>query len=73
MATYIKIQKLSISDLLICFSLDGHARRVIRFVGIVYGDSACCTFQDESVEGVLTILCNHSFHGSCLSKWSDTT
>ena len=30
-------------------------------------------FQDESVEGVLTILCNHSFHGSCLSKWSDTT
>lgn len=46
---------------------------VIRFVGIVYGDSACFTFQDESVEGVLTILCNHSFHGSCLSKWSDTT
>lgn len=29
--------------------------------------------KDESVEGVLTILCNHSFHGSCLSKWSDTT
>lgn len=29
--------------------------------------------QDESVEGILTILCNHSFHGSCLSKWSDTT
>ena len=38
--------------------------------------SKCAVFvyflQDESVEGILTILCNHSFHGSCLSKWSDT-
>lgn len=33
----------------------------------------CLERMDESVEGVLTILCNHSFHGSCLSKWSDTT
>ncbi|XP_031570682.1 BRCA1-associated protein-like isoform X2 [Actinia tenebrosa] len=33
----------------------------------------CLERMDESVEGVLTILCNHSFHGSCLSKWSDTS
>lgn len=33
----------------------------------------CLERMDESVEGVLTILCNHSFHGSCLSKWTDTT
>lgn len=33
----------------------------------------CLERMDESVEGILTILCNHSFHGSCLSKWSDTT
>jgi len=29
-------------------------------------------FQDESLSGVLTILCNHSFHGDCLVKWGDS-
>lgn len=29
--------------------------------------------MDESVDGVLTILCNHAFHASCLEKWGDTT
>ena len=29
--------------------------------------------MDESVSTVLTILCNHSFHGSCLAQWEDTT
>jgi len=24
-------------------------------------------------DGVLTILCNHSFHAECLQKWADTT
>lgn len=33
----------------------------------------CLERMDESVDGVLTILCNHSFHGSCLSKWGDTS
>ncbi|XP_054275302.1 BRCA1-associated protein-like [Macrosteles quadrilineatus] len=33
----------------------------------------CLERMDESVDGILTILCNHSFHGSCLSKWGDTT
>lgn len=28
--------------------------------------------MDESLNGVITILCNHSFHGNCLSKWGDT-
>ncbi|XP_018335142.1 BRCA1-associated protein [Agrilus planipennis] len=29
--------------------------------------------MDESVDGVLTILCNHSFHTGCLDQWSDST
>ncbi len=33
----------------------------------------CLERMDESVEGILTILCNHSFHSSCLVKWEDTT
>ncbi|XP_013780063.1 BRCA1-associated protein-like [Limulus polyphemus] len=33
----------------------------------------CLERMDESVEGILTILCNHSFHGTCLSKWGDTS
>ncbi|CAF0797674.1 unnamed protein product [Adineta ricciae] len=32
----------------------------------------CFTIQDESLSGVLTILCNHSFHGDCLIKWGDS-
>lgn len=31
----------------------------------------CLERMDESVDGILTILCNHSFHGSCLAKWAD--
>ncbi|KAF2347840.1 BRCA1-associated 2, partial [Trinorchestia longiramus] len=33
----------------------------------------CLERMDESVDGVLTILCNHSFHGECLAKWGDTS
>lgn len=33
----------------------------------------CLERMDESVDGILTILCNHSFHGYCLSKWGDST
>ena len=35
--------------------------------------TVCLERMDESVDGILTILCNHSFHGSCLAKWGDTT
>ncbi|CAH1800491.1 unnamed protein product [Owenia fusiformis] len=35
--------------------------------------TVCLERMDESVEGVLTILCNHSFHGSCLKQWGDTS
>lgn len=33
----------------------------------------CLERMDESVEGILTILCNHAFHGNCLAKWGDTS
>eukprot|EP00112_Aurelia_sp_Birch-Aquarium-sp1_P014949 Seg3267.2 transcript_id=Seg3267.2/GoldUCD/mRNA.D3Y31 product="BRCA1-associated protein" protein_id=Seg3267.2/GoldUCD/D3Y31 len=33
----------------------------------------CLERMDESVEGILTILCNHSFHGACLVQWSDSS
>ncbi|XP_063241292.1 BRCA1-associated protein [Bacillus rossius redtenbacheri] len=33
----------------------------------------CLERMDESVDGILTILCNHTFHSSCLAKWGDTT
>ncbi|XP_023012305.2 BRCA1-associated protein [Leptinotarsa decemlineata] len=33
----------------------------------------CLERMDESVDGVLTILCNHAFHASCLEKWGDLT
>lgn len=33
----------------------------------------CLERMDESVEGILTILCNHSFHSGCLVKWGDTS
>lgn len=33
----------------------------------------CLERMDESVEGILTVLCNHSFHSSCLVKWQDST
>lgn len=32
----------------------------------------CLERMDESVDGVLTILCNHAFHASCLEQWSDS-
>lgn len=35
--------------------------------------SICLERMDESVSTVLTILCNHSFHGSCLAQWEDET
>ena len=28
---------------------------------------------DETCNGILTVLCNHSFHAQCLVKWEDTT
>ncbi|CAG9853598.1 unnamed protein product [Phyllotreta striolata] len=33
----------------------------------------CLERMDESVDGVLTILCNHAFHASCLEQWGDAT
>lgn len=33
----------------------------------------CLEKMDESVDGILTVLCNHTFHASCLVKWGDTS
>ena len=35
--------------------------------------SICLERMDESISTVLTILCNHSFHGNCLAQWEDET
>lgn len=32
----------------------------------------CLERMDESLYGVISILCNHSFHTNCLVKWGDT-
>ena len=33
----------------------------------------CLERMDESVSTVMTILCNHKFHSSCLAQWEDPT
>ena len=35
--------------------------------------AVCLERMDESVRTVLTVLCNHSFHTSCLKKWDELT
>lgn len=35
--------------------------------------SVCLDRMYPDVESIITILCNHSFHVHCLSKWSDTS
>jgi BRCA1-associated protein len=35
--------------------------------------AVCLDRMEESVDGVLTILCNHTFHCGCLVKWGDST
>lgn len=33
----------------------------------------CAVCLERMDDGVLTILCNHSFHAECLQHWEDTT
>lgn len=35
--------------------------------------AVCLDRMYTDVESIITILCNHSFHAHCLSKWSDTS
>ncbi|XP_023680325.1 BRCA1-associated protein [Paramormyrops kingsleyae] len=35
--------------------------------------TVCLERMDESVNGVLTTVCNHSFHSQCLLRWEDAT
>ena len=35
--------------------------------------AVCLDRMYPDVESIITILCNHSFHAHCLSKWSDTS
>ncbi|KAL4397602.1 hypothetical protein AHAS_Ahas01G0208300 [Arachis hypogaea] len=33
----------------------------------------CLELLDQDTSGILTTLCNHSFHCSCISKWADSS
>uniref|UniRef100_A0A0B7A5Q6 BRCA1-associated protein n=1 Tax=Arion vulgaris TaxID=1028688 RepID=A0A0B7A5Q6_9EUPU len=33
----------------------------------------CLERMEESVDGILTVLCNHAFHTHCLAQWGDTS
>ncbi|XP_024543147.1 BRCA1-associated protein isoform X1 [Selaginella moellendorffii] len=35
--------------------------------------AVCLERLDQHVSGILTTVCNHSFHTSCISKWTDST
>ncbi|CAN9504561.1 unnamed protein product [Ophioblennius macclurei] len=35
--------------------------------------TVCLERMDESVNGILTTLCNHSFHSQCLQRWEDAS
>lgn len=64
-----------VSRVEICGETDGLAGMDLPLTG--HTELPTCTVclerMDESVDGILTILCNHSFHGNCLAKWGDTT
>lgn len=56
---------------ILCVMMQGGA---VPIPGLVELPSCpvCLERMDESVDGILTILCNHSFHSHCLKKWGDT-
>lgn len=33
----------------------------------------CLERLDQHISGILTTVCNHSFHSSCISKWTDSS
>eukprot|EP01049_Picozoa_sp_SAG25_P015415 SAG25_NODE_3124_length_1208_cov_0.811542_2_plen_91_part_00 len=33
----------------------------------------CLERLDPHASGILTVLCNHSFHSDCLRKWGDSS
>jgi len=33
--------------------------------------AVCLERMDEAITGLMTVTCQHTFHCSCLSKWSD--
>ncbi|XP_058111387.1 BRAP2 RING ZnF UBP domain-containing protein 2 isoform X1 [Magnolia sinica] len=33
----------------------------------------CLERLDQDISGILTTICNHSFHCSCISKWTDSS
>lgn len=34
---------------------------------------SCAVCLERLDDGILTVLCNHSFHQKCLEQWADTT
>lgn len=40
----------------------------------IFLSQSCVTERlDQDMSGILTTICNHSFHCSCISKWADSS
>jgi len=53
-----------------------HCQRVSRAVGgvlITSASVAAAERLDQHISGILTTVCNHSFHSSCISNWTDSS
>uniref|UniRef100_A0A2P2LAF2 RING-type domain-containing protein n=1 Tax=Rhizophora mucronata TaxID=61149 RepID=A0A2P2LAF2_RHIMU len=45
-----------------------------QFISHSHGYSICTAERlDQDMGGILTTICNHSFHISCISKWTDSS
>ena len=43
------------------------------FIFIFFGCFDSAERLDQDMGGILTTICNHSFHCSCISKWTDSS
>lgn len=60
------------SNLTRCFPPQGASLPVMELTELPKC-TVCLERMDESVNGVLTTLCNHSFHSQCLQRWEDAS
>ncbi|KAL5207614.1 hypothetical protein ABZP36_032049 [Zizania latifolia] len=64
----------------VCFVEDIHFTQLIEHAHSSVTSSAeqptcpvCLERLDQDLGGILTTICNHSFHCSCISKWTDSS